>query len=134
MNRIKTFFFATRPQFFPAVIIPVLLGASTAWHYERLFSPLLFILTTIAALFYHAGMNTLNDYFDNLNNTDNINKNLLTPFTGGSRMIQRGQIQLLLRECRNHPSISQPTSSTLTKSSKRNIIRLKHRSKQNSVF
>ncbi|MCK4739186.1 MAG: prenyltransferase [Deltaproteobacteria bacterium] len=90
MNRTKTLFLATRPQFFPAVIIPVLLGASTAWHYERLFSLPLFLLTVIAALFYHAGMNTLNDYFDNLNNTDNINKTLLTPFTGGSRMIQRG--------------------------------------------
>jgi len=30
----------------------------------------------------------LNDYFDYLNGTDNINSTALTPFTGGSRMLQ----------------------------------------------
>lgn len=39
-------------------------------------------------MFYHAGINVLNDYFDYLNGADNINQTGLSPFTGGSRMIQ----------------------------------------------
>jgi 1,4-dihydroxy-2-naphthoate octaprenyltransferase len=35
-------------------------------------------------------MNVVNDYFDCLNNSDNINRSGLTPFTGGSRFIQNG--------------------------------------------
>ncbi|MFQ5441310.1 MAG: 1,4-dihydroxy-2-naphthoate octaprenyltransferase [Thermodesulfobacteriota bacterium] len=92
MDRIKIFFLATRPQFFPAVFLPVALGASAAWESAGSFNVLYFILTLAASLLYHAGMNVLNDYFDFLNGTDNINKTPLTPFTGGSRFIQRGDI------------------------------------------
>lgn len=92
MQKILLYFLATRPQFFPAVILPVALGASTAWHSERTFLPVYFFLALLAAIFYHAGMNVLNDYFDFLNGTDNINKNAQTPFTGGTLMIQGGLI------------------------------------------
>ena len=90
MTKIKTFFLATRPQFLPAIIITVALGASTAWDSVGVFKPGYFTLSVIAALFYHAGMNTLNDYFDFFAGSDNINKKALTPFTGGSRFIQSG--------------------------------------------
>ncbi len=92
MRRIKIFFLSTRPQFFPAVIIGVLLGTSVAWRASGRLHLTLFILTLIAAVFYHAGMNVINDYFDCTNNTDNINRSGLTPFTGGSRFIQNGLI------------------------------------------
>lgn len=88
MRRIKTYFFAVRPQFLPAVAIPVALGASTAWAAEGRFNALYFAVSLVAALLYHAGMNVLNDYFDFKNGADNINKNGLAPFTGGSRFIQ----------------------------------------------
>lgn len=81
---------ATRPQFLPAIVIPVGLGASTAWDSTGYFNPAFFLLSLLAALFYHAGMNVLNDYFDFINGTDNINQKALTPFTGGSRFIQKG--------------------------------------------
>ena len=90
MHRLKTLFLATRPQFFPAVVIPVALGASTAWYKVGVFNAKHFLLSLMAAIFFHAGMNVLNDYFDFRNGTDNINRNALTPFTGGSRFIQRG--------------------------------------------
>ena len=90
MRRLKTFFLSTRPQFSPASIIPVALGASTAWESTGLFSPSSFILSLIAAVLFHSGMNVFNDYFDHMNGTDNINKKALTPFTGGSLFIQRG--------------------------------------------
>ncbi|MBI5048458.1 MAG: prenyltransferase [Deltaproteobacteria bacterium] len=88
MQRLKTYFLATRPQFFSAIILPVCLGAAVAWYEHKIFVLSFFLLSLIAAVFYHAGMNVLNDYFDYLNGTDNINRTSLTPFTGGSRMIQ----------------------------------------------
>ncbi|MBI5875113.1 MAG: prenyltransferase [Deltaproteobacteria bacterium] len=89
-QKLKTYFFATRPQFFTAIILPVGLGAAVAWHEHKIFFLGYFLLSLLAAIFYHAGINVLNDYFDYLNGTDNINATGLTPFTGGSRMIQNG--------------------------------------------
>ncbi|MEK6759147.1 MAG: 1,4-dihydroxy-2-naphthoate octaprenyltransferase [Deltaproteobacteria bacterium] len=91
MNRAKTYFLSVRPQFLPAIIIPVLIGTAAAWN-EDSFAPGVFLLTLIAAISYHAGMNILNDYFDYLGGTDNINTGALTPFTGGSRFIQQGLV------------------------------------------
>lgn len=87
-SKFKKYFFAARPQFFTAIILPVGLGAAVAWHEHRIFFFDYFLLSLIAAIFYHAGINVLNDYFDYLNGADNINSTGLTPFTGGSRMIQ----------------------------------------------
>lgn len=92
MRSIRTYFFATRPQFLPAVLIPVGLGASTAWLNTGALSFTKLALSLLAAVCYHTGMNVLNDYFDYRNGTDNINKKALTPFTGGSRFIQRGEM------------------------------------------
>lgn len=92
MQKLKTYFLATRPQFFTAIILPVSLGAAVAWHEHKIFFLGYFLLSLIAAIFYHAGINVLNDYFDYLNGTDNINSTSLTPFTGGSRMIQNKTI------------------------------------------
>lgn len=92
VKTIKTFFLAARPQFLPGTMIPAGIGASAAWKDGFGFDPILFILTLLAVGLYHSGMNVLNDYFDFKNGTDNINKNAQTPFTGGSRFIQRGLI------------------------------------------
>ena len=88
LQRLKIYFLATRPQFFTASILPVGLGTSVAWYEYKIFFLGYFLLSLLAAIFYHAGINTLNDYFDYLNGTDNLNQTGLTPFTGGSRMIQ----------------------------------------------
>ncbi|MBI5809814.1 MAG: prenyltransferase, partial [Deltaproteobacteria bacterium] len=90
IKRLKTYLLATRPQFLPAVAVPVALGASTAWASHRMFNVFYFTVSLIAALLYHAGMNVLNDYFDNRNGADNMNMGGLAPFTGGSRFIQTG--------------------------------------------
>ena len=88
LQRLKTYFLATRPQFFTAIILPVGLGAAVAWYEYKIFFLGYFLLSLLASVFYHAGINVLNDYFDYLNGTDNLNQTGLTPFTGGSRMIQ----------------------------------------------
>lgn len=92
MQRLKDFFLSTRPQFFPGIAVPVSLGASVAWHTHGEFHPARFLISLIAAVLFHGGMNVLNDYFDFRNGADNINTAALTPFTGGSRFIQNGRI------------------------------------------
>ena len=92
MERIKVYLLCTRPQFFPAVLIPVALGASTAWEGSALFSFRYLLLSFGAAVLFHAGINTLNDYFDFRSGADNANEGALRPFTGGSGFIQRGLI------------------------------------------
>lgn len=87
---ITTWIMATRPQFFTVIILPILLGTAIAWHSLGVFSLAYFILSLVAGIFSHAGINVLNDYFDHLNQSDNINLTPLTPFTGGSRFIQQG--------------------------------------------
>ena len=90
MEKFKTYFLSTRPQFFPAVILPVTMGTSYALYKGAGFDAWAFFLALIAAILCHAGMNALNDYFDSLSKADEMNLTPLTPFTGGSRMIQRG--------------------------------------------
>ena len=90
MSKIRTYFLSTRPQFLPAIALPVAVGASFAYRATGRFSLLFFSVSLVAALFYHAGMNLINDYFDFKNGTDNINTGALTPFTGGGRFIQKG--------------------------------------------
>ncbi len=92
MADLKTLFLATRPGFFSASVVPVLLGASVAWNLDNAFSPGYLVLTLLAVISLHAGMNVLNDYYDYLNGTDNINKTALPPFTGGSGLIQSGSM------------------------------------------
>ncbi|HHB91948.1 MAG TPA: 1,4-dihydroxy-2-naphthoate octaprenyltransferase [Thioploca sp.] len=81
---------ATRPQFFTVIILPILLGTAIAWHLQGIFSLIYLILSLLAGIFAHAGINVFNDYFDHLNQTDEFNHSPLTPFAGGSRMIQNG--------------------------------------------
>jgi 1,4-dihydroxy-2-naphthoate octaprenyltransferase len=87
---ITTWVLATRPQFFTVIILPILLGTAIAWHLHHLFFPLYLSLSLLAGIFTHAGINVLNDYFDHLNMTDDLNVTPLTPFAGGSRFIQQG--------------------------------------------
>src|SRR4030067_1813723 len=90
MVKLKPLFLATRPQFLPAIAVPVGLGAAVAWRSWGLFSPAFLAISLFAALCYHAGMNVLNDYYDFRNGADALNKSPLTPFAGGSRFIQNG--------------------------------------------
>ena len=88
--RILTWFQATRPQFFTVIILPIFLGNAIAWYDKKMFSFEYFILSLIAGILCAAAANVLNDYFDHLNQTDILNTDPLTPFAGGSRMIQNG--------------------------------------------
>jgi 1,4-dihydroxy-2-naphthoate octaprenyltransferase len=82
-----------RAPFFTATIAPVLLGTTVAWASDGAFDLLLFILTMAGVLCLHAGTNIANDYFDHVSGNDEVNVEYIRPFSGGSRMIQRGLLE-----------------------------------------
>ena len=90
MRRWRSFLLALRPGFFPASVLPVLLGGILARRAGGVLHGPLLLLSLLAVVLVHASMNVLNDYFDYLNGTDNINASALPPFSGGSGLMQAG--------------------------------------------
>ncbi len=89
-SKVRIYFLSTRPKFFTASVLPVLLG--TAWGYSRTghLDSLSFLLAIVAIICVHACINVLNDVYDDRNGTDRINTGRIFPFSGGSRFIQEG--------------------------------------------
>jgi 1,4-dihydroxy-2-naphthoate octaprenyltransferase len=88
-SKLITFFLASRPTFLLASAAPVLVGSALGYATTGTFQPYLFVLALLAIMALHAGANLANDYFDHLSGNDWANQNP-TPFSGGSRYIQRG--------------------------------------------
>ena len=86
-KKIKYLLVATRAPFFTASIIPALVGTSLAGR-EGFFELSSLGLALLIIIFEHAGANLLNDYYD-ATGSDLINQSP-TPFSGGSRCIQKG--------------------------------------------
>jgi 1,4-dihydroxy-2-naphthoate polyprenyltransferase len=80
-----------RAPFFTASIVPILVGTALAFAVGEVFNLPIFLLTLFAMMALHAGANIANDYFDHKSGNDLANENP-TPFSGGSRVIQQGQI------------------------------------------
>lgn len=99
---IRRAFLATRPPFFVASVMPVLIG--TAWAaaaYHR-FNALLFALALSCTVLAHAAANVYNDVGDDLIGADPGNTGRIYPYTGGSRFIQVGLLtraQMLRLAC-----------------------------------
>jgi 1,4-dihydroxy-2-naphthoate octaprenyltransferase len=89
-NPLLRYFLATRPPFLAVTLFAALLGLASAAHAGVALSAGAAALTVVFALVAHAGVNVLNDYYDDLNGTDRINDERVFPFTGGSRFIQNG--------------------------------------------
>jgi 1,4-dihydroxy-2-naphthoate octaprenyltransferase len=89
LSTFTTLFLASRPKFLVASAAPVVVGASLGYAAAGTFRPILFVLSLMAIMALHAGANLANDYFDHISGNDWANKNP-TPFSGGSRYIQRG--------------------------------------------
>lgn len=81
-----------RAEFLSASVIPVLLATAIVYYETGGIDPLLFALTLAGAVFLHLGTNVANDYFDHLSGNDPLNTRYVRPFTGGSRLIQKGLI------------------------------------------
>jgi len=80
---------ALRAPFLTGSVVPVIIGAALAFKEgEFVFSYFLVALIGVAGL--HLGANLVNDYYD-AGGSDPINLRL-TPFSGGSRVIQNGEV------------------------------------------
>jgi 1,4-dihydroxy-2-naphthoate octaprenyltransferase len=87
---LKRSFHATRPKFFPASALPVVVGSAWgAWAVGG-FDIYVFILALLATVCVHAASNVLNDVGDEAIGTDSRNEQRIYPYTGGSRFIQTG--------------------------------------------
>jgi 1,4-dihydroxy-2-naphthoate octaprenyltransferase len=89
-SRIRVWLAEMRAPFLTGAIVPVILGTCVAWASTGVFLFDVFLLTLIAGVCIHIGSNIANDYYDHKSGTDDINVDFVRPFTGGSRMIQRG--------------------------------------------
>src|ERR1700690_244761 len=87
---VRRAFLATRPPFFIASIMPVLIGSGWAGAAYHLFNGLLFGLALAATVLAHAAANVYNDVGDDVIGADVDNTDRIYPYTGGSRFIQTG--------------------------------------------
>ena len=89
-NPVLTYIAATRPPFILATVMPILLGLAFSVYQNHTLHWSAAVLTLLAGMLLHAAVNVLNDYYDSLNGTDDLNTERVFPFTGGSRFIQNG--------------------------------------------
>ena len=80
---------ALRAPFLVGSLIPVIIGSALALS-EEIFSISFFLITALGVTALHLGANLLNDYCD-ARGSDSVNVRL-TPFSGGSRVIQNKEI------------------------------------------
>ena len=88
MTSIKQFVRITRAPFFTATVVSVLVGTVIA-GYHGFFHWSYFLLTLLGTVCINAAFDMSNDYFDHVSGNDAANREL-TPFSGGSRVIQDG--------------------------------------------
>lgn len=87
---LKRYVLSTRPLFFPASILPVLVGSAWGWREAKTLDPLILTVALLAVVLVHAGINVINDVADDRIGSDRLNRDRIYPFTGGSRFIQNG--------------------------------------------
>ena len=88
--RVKRGFLATRPKFFTASVLPVVLGSGWGYRQSGDLDWSIFLLALSATVLVHAASNVWNDVGDHINGTDQNNGGRIYPYTGGSRFIQNG--------------------------------------------
>ena len=87
MNPLKKWLIAIRTPFFTGIAMPIFIGSALAYYETGQFNWLIFFVTLFGGIFAHAAANLSNDFYDHKTTDDDINKNV-TPFSGGSRVIQ----------------------------------------------
>lgn len=86
---VRRHWLATRPAFFPASALPVVVGTAWGSGASDAFDPLRALLALLATVLVHAAANVLNDVADAAG-SDAHNEQRIYPYTGGSRVIQNG--------------------------------------------
>lgn len=89
-SRAKRAFFAMRPKFFTASVLPVLVGTALGAKAAGGVAWMAALLAILATVLVHAAANVLNDVGDDITGADAGNVDRIYPYTGGSRFIQAG--------------------------------------------
>lgn len=87
-RKLKSWIVELRAPFLTATLVSILLGTAIAWTRNGIFSLEYFLLALLGGAFLHLGTNVANDYFDYKSGNDEVNKEFVRPFSGGSRAIQ----------------------------------------------
>ena len=87
MASLRTWFKAVQPRSFIASLVGVALGTSIAWRQSRSFDAIGLVLTAIGVVCLHAATNMSNDSIDFRRGVDDLPPNLVSPFTGGARVL-----------------------------------------------
>lgn len=81
---------AARAPFFTGSLAPIVVGTACAFWQTGQVNWLHAVLALLALTCLQAGANLANDYYDHVSGNDEVNVSYATPFTGGSRFIQKG--------------------------------------------
>ena len=92
MASLRTWFRATQPHSFVASLVGVALGTAIAWQHARAFDAGAFLLTAIGVVCLHAATNMSNDSIDFKRGIDNLPPHLVSPFTGGARVLPESAV------------------------------------------
>lgn len=84
----------TRPGFLLITVVACLVGMATAMACGGRPQVGTAVATVLLAVVAHAAANVYNDFHDALNGADAANSQGLFPFSGGSRLIQQGQVSV----------------------------------------
>jgi 1,4-dihydroxy-2-naphthoate octaprenyltransferase len=93
MKKPKAILLLLRLPFLTVTIGAVFVGTAFAWWHQDEFNLIRFLLVLLGSCFFHIACNVANDYFDFRSGNDALNKNAITPFSGGSRMVLDGFVQ-----------------------------------------
>src|SRR2546427_1938285 len=92
MASLRTWFRATQPHSFVASLVGVSLGTAVAWNSTRMFDLVAFLLAAIGVVCLHAATNMSNDSIDFKRGVDNLPAHLVSPFTGGARVLPEAAV------------------------------------------
>ena len=92
MASLRTWFKAVQPHSFIASLVGVALGTSIAWRVSRSFDAIGLVLTAIGVVCLHAATNMSNDSIDFRRGVDDLPPELVSPFTGGARVLPDGAL------------------------------------------
>ncbi|NQU57380.1 MAG: prenyltransferase [Rhodospirillales bacterium] len=90
----RRYILATRPMFFSASVLPLFIGSAWGWLEAGAFNATAFFLALFSTISVHAAANVLNDVFDDINGNDRAKEGRIFPYTGGSRFIQNGVLDV----------------------------------------
>ena len=96
-TRVMSWLVITRAPFLTAAIMPVLIGGAFAAQFlgqDVGFPVVPYLLTLVGVMLLHLASNVFNDYFDWQSGTDQANAKYFQMYSGGSRAIELGLIDM----------------------------------------